>query len=107
LEADAPFYDAQIDVPTGATLTGEAESFSFEIIGMEKDSLSNLGFGLYGENGFGIYKKYDIFGNFTQSRQNIYLVKEQLNIHIVIPIFRGKFYINFGGLKRIFICLTH
>jgi hypothetical protein len=77
LEATAPFYDVEIDVPTGATLSGEADSYGFEIIGMEKDSISNLGFGLYGKSGFGIYKKYDIFGNFTQSRQNIYLVKEQ------------------------------
>jgi hypothetical protein len=77
LEAEAPFYDVEIDVPTGATLSGEADAYGFEIIGMEKDSLSNLGFGLYGEDGVGIYKKYDIFGNFTQSRQNIYLVKEQ------------------------------
>ncbi len=77
LEATAPFYDVEIDVPTGATLSGEADSYGFEIIGMEKDSISNLGFGLYGKNGFGIYKKYDVFGNFTQSRQNIYLVKEQ------------------------------
>lgn len=77
LEATAPFYDVEIDVPTGATLSGEADSYGFEIIGMERDSISNLGFGLYGENGFGIYKRYDIFGNFTQSRQNIYLVKEQ------------------------------
>ncbi len=77
LEAEAPFYDVEIVVPNGATLTGEADAFTFEAIGMDKDSISNLGFGLYGKNGVGIYKKYDIFGNFTQSRQNIYLVKEQ------------------------------
>ena len=77
LEAEAPFYDVEISVPTGATLTGEADAFTFEAIGMEKDSISNLGFGLYGKGGVGIYKKYDIFGNYTQSRQNIYLVKEQ------------------------------
>lgn len=77
LEATAPFYDAQITVPNGAALSGEADAYNFQIIGMEKDSISNLGFGLYGIRGVGVYKKYDIFGNYTQSRQNIYLVKEQ------------------------------
>jgi hypothetical protein len=79
LDATAPFYDVEIVVPNGATLYGEADAFSFEAIGMEKDSISNLGFGLYGKNGVGIYKTRDFFGNYTQSRQNIYLVKEQRN----------------------------
>ena len=79
LEATAPFYDVEIVVPNGATLSGEADAFTFEAIGMEKDSIANLGFGLYAVRGVGIYKKYDFVGNYTQSRQNIYLVKEQKN----------------------------
>ncbi len=77
LEASAPFYEASIQVPTGSSLTGEADSFTFEAIGMEKNSLSNLGFGLYGKQGVGIFKYYDIFGNYTSSRQNIYAVTER------------------------------
>jgi hypothetical protein len=76
-EATAPFYEASIQVPTGSSLTGEADSFTFEAIGMDKNSLSNLGFGLYGERGVGIFKYYDIFGNYTSSRQNIYAVTER------------------------------
>jgi len=79
LEAIAPFYNAEITVPNGATLSGEADVFNIEIIGMEKDSISNLGYGLFAIGGVGIFKKYDFLGNYTQSRQNIYLVKEQKN----------------------------
>ena len=77
IEADAPFYDVEIQIPNGAALTGEADAFSFQAIGMDGDSLSNLGFGLYAKNGVGIWRRYDIFGNVTQSRTNMYLVKEQ------------------------------
>jgi len=77
IEADAPFYDVEIQIPNGAALTGEADAFSFQAIGMDGDSLSNLGFGLYAKNGVGVWRRYDIFGNVTQSRTNMYLVKEQ------------------------------
>jgi len=80
LEADAPMYDMAIQCPTGESVTAEVDALKFEQIGMERDSLSNLGFGLYATNGVGIVHKYDeIFGNehLTGSRQNIYLVKQQ------------------------------
>ena len=85
LEASAPFYDVEIQCPTGESLTAEVDAFKFEQIGMEKDSLANLGFGLYANKGVGIIHKYDdIFGNehLTGSRQNIYLVKEQYTKNI-------------------------
>ena len=77
LEGDVPTYEGSIQVPTGSSITGEADAFSFQAIGMDKNSLSNLGFGLYGKNGVGYYKYYDIFGNYTSSRSNIYAVKEK------------------------------
>jgi hypothetical protein len=85
LEASAPMYDVSIQCPTGETLTAEVDAFKFEQIGMERDSLANLGFGLYANKGVGIIHKYDdIFGNehLTGSRQNIYLVKEQYTKNI-------------------------
>jgi hypothetical protein len=84
-EASAPFYDAAIQCPTGESLTAEVDAFKFEQIGMERDSLANLGFGLYANKGVGIIHKYDeIFGNehLTGSRQNIYLVKQQYTKNI-------------------------
>jgi hypothetical protein len=80
VEASTPFYNTFIDCPTGETLTGEVDSFSFEQVGMELNSLANAGFGLYANSGTGIVRRFDsIFGNneLTGSRQNVYLVKKQ------------------------------
>ena len=77
LEGSVPSYETTVYVPTGSSLVGEADSFKSEVIGLDPNSLSNRGFGIYAENGTGIYKYYDIFGNLTGSRQNIFLVKEQ------------------------------
>ena len=80
-ESSAPFYDTFIQCPNGATLTGEADSFTFTEIGMDKDSLANRGFGLYAKGGTGIVSNYDpLFGNYhptSGSRKSIFLVKEQ------------------------------
>ena len=80
LLADAPFYDVSIQCPTGETLTAEVDSFKFESIGMDKNSLANLGYGAYARHGVGVIRTFDgIFGNSetTGSRKNVYLVKEQ------------------------------
>ena len=80
-ESTAPFYDTFIQCPNGATLTGEADSFTFTEIGMDKDSLANRGFGLYAKHGTGIVSNYEpLFGNYhptSGSRKSIFLVKEQ------------------------------
>jgi hypothetical protein len=83
LEGSYPTYETNIFVPNGASLTGEADAFSFEAIGMDGNSLANLGFGLYAENGVGIWRRYDVFGNVTQSRQNMYVVREQYTKRIL------------------------
>ena len=78
IEGSVPTYAVSITAnTTGSTLTGEADAFGSEQIGMNPNSLANKGFGLYAERGTGIYKYYDIFGNYTSSRQNMYVVKEQ------------------------------
>jgi hypothetical protein len=79
IEANAPFYDAFIQIPTGSTLTGEADVFTSTQIGMDKNSLANLGYGLYARNGNAIYRTFDgLFGNqeATGSRISAFLVKE-------------------------------
>ena len=80
-ESSAPFFDTLIQCPTGASLVGEADSFTFTEIGMDKDSLANRGFGLYAKHGTGIVSNYDpLFGNYhptSGSRKSIFLVKEQ------------------------------
>lgn len=78
LEMTVPSYDMILTAnTTGSTLTGEADAFGSQQIGMNPNSLANKGFGLYAENGTGIYKYYDVFGNYTQSRQSMFVVKEQ------------------------------
>ena len=78
LEGSVPSYDMILTAnTTGSTLTGEADAFASEQVGMNPNSLANKGFGLYAERGTGIYKYYDVFGNYTSSRQNMYVVKEQ------------------------------
>lgn len=77
LEGSYPTYEASIDAEFGATLIGQADAFSFQAIGMDGNSLSNLGFGLYAEVGVGIWKRRSFFGEVTSSRQNMYVVREQ------------------------------
>ena len=86
---DAPFYEASIQCPTGSSLSGEADSFKFEEIGMDKNSIANAGFGLYSKHGTGIVRTIEpVFGNFqlTGSRQNIYLIKEQYTQRINVQV---------------------
>jgi hypothetical protein len=86
-EATAPMYDVAIDVPTGETLSGEAESFKSEQIGMDKNSLANLGFGLYGNGGRTKVTVFDdVFGNTTSSIQNVFLTKNQSVIKVPTQI---------------------
>jgi hypothetical protein len=78
LEASAPMYSVAIQVPTGSSLSGEADSFTFTEIGMDKNSLANRGYGLYAKQG--VSKTYyydDVFGNHTGSRESVFIVKEQ------------------------------
>ena len=89
LIADAPFYDTFINCPTGETLTGEVDSFNFESIGMDKNSLANVGFGVYANHGVGVVRTFDgIFGNTesTGSRKNIYLIKQQYTKNVSTQI---------------------
>lgn len=89
LIADVPMYDATIQVPSGSGVTGEVDSFKSQQIGMDKNSLSNLGFGLYAERGNGIVRNYDgVFGNTlpTGSRSSIFLVKEQYSKNVYTQI---------------------
>jgi hypothetical protein len=81
MEASAPFYDTFVQaLYTGSNIVGEVDSFNFQQIGMELNSLANAGFGLYANKGTGIVRRFDtIFGNsqLTGSRQNVYLIKKQ------------------------------
>ena len=83
LEAEAPMYDVSIQAPTGETLTGEYDSFQSQQIGMDKNSLANLGFGLFGIGGKTKVVNYDeVFGNTSSSIQNVYVTKNQYSYKV-------------------------
>jgi hypothetical protein len=81
LESTAPFYDTYIQaIETGSIAITEVNVFSSTQIGMDKNSLENIGFGLYAKSGSAIIRSWDgIFGNneTTGSRRKVFLVKEQ------------------------------
>ena len=76
LNGEYPSYVSYIDVPSGAKLSAMVDESTFQQIGMERDSLSNAGFGLFAPITTGIVTKLDIFGNLTSSREDIYLIKQ-------------------------------
>ena len=84
IESSYPTYpqtgSINIECPTGATLTGEVDSFTTTVIGLDPNSLANAGFGLYAERGNSIVRTLEpVFGNYelTGSRRSVFLVKEQ------------------------------
>jgi hypothetical protein len=79
LDGNLPMYETSIDVemPDETNIVGENDTLNSIIVGFDPNSISNKGFGLYAEDGVGIYKYYDIFGNVTSSRQSVFFVKEQ------------------------------
>ena len=85
LTADIPMWDASIQVPTGSA-SGELDSFTYQAIGMDANSLDIAGFGLYAKNGVGIVKTIDMYGNITSSRQIIDLMEKSYTQNISTQI---------------------
>jgi len=78
LEGTYPTYISEIEVPDGAKAEALVDTTTFEQIGMDPNSLSNAGFGLYAPlSGTGSLNTIDIFGNITSSRKLIFSTKEQ------------------------------
>jgi hypothetical protein len=79
LEGTIPTYTASLSYELRYELLSELDTFGkFEAIGMDKNSMANLGYGLYAEDTTTIWKRYDINSNFTQSRENVFLVESEI-----------------------------
>jgi hypothetical protein len=65
-----------IDAQLGASLTGDYESDVFIQVGMDKDSISVAGFGVFGSGSHSIRTYIDVFGNTIKERVKIFNVKE-------------------------------
>ena len=65
-----------IDAKITGSIQGQYDSTKYQQIGMDPDSLSRLGFGLYGESGNSQRTYIDAFGNVQKDRVKIYLLKQ-------------------------------
>jgi len=71
-----------IDAQLGTSLTGEYESDSFIQVGMDKDSISVAGFGVFGSGSHSIRTYIDVFGNTIKERVKIFEIKESYQVDI-------------------------
>ena len=71
-----------IDAKLGSSLTGEYESDSFTQVGMDKDSITVAGFGVFGSGSHSIRTYIDVFGNTIKERVKIFNVKESYQVEV-------------------------
>jgi hypothetical protein len=71
-----------IDAKLGSSLTGEYDSTAFTQVGMDKDSISVAGFGVFGSGSHSIRTYIDVFGNTIKERVKIFNVKESYQVDI-------------------------
>lgn len=77
LNADYPTWDVVIDATITGSVVGQFDSTSYTVVGMDVDSISVAGFGLYGESGHSIRTYQDLWGNMIKDRIQVYRIKEQ------------------------------
>lgn len=71
-----------IDASVTGSVQGEFDGTIFNQIGMEPDSLTVAGFGLYGENGHAIITKLDKDNNFIKERKRVDVITESYTLEI-------------------------
>jgi len=69
-----------IDAQLGASLIGEYDSTAFTQVGMDKDSISVAGFGVFGSGSHSIRTYLDVFGNMIRDRVKIFQIKESYEV---------------------------
>ena len=72
----------RIDAGFSSSLQGEFDSSVFNQIGMEFDSLTVAGFGLYAENGHSIITRLDKNNNFIKERKRVDIITETFTVDI-------------------------
>ncbi len=72
----------KIDAKLGSSLMGEYESDSFTQVGMDKDSISVAGFGLFASSSYAIRTYIDVFGNTIKERVKIFEIKESYEVEV-------------------------
>ncbi len=64
------------------SVQGEFDSTAYQQVGMEPDSLSVVGFGLYGSGSNAIITKLDKNNNFVRERAKVFLLKESFTVNV-------------------------
>lgn len=72
----------KIDAKLGSSLMGEYESDSFTQVGMDKDSISVAGFGLFASSSYAIRTYIDVFGNTIKERVKVFEIKESYEVEV-------------------------
>lgn len=86
LSADPLLLDTSIDATIETEVQGQYYNDSLTSVGIDPDSIARLGFGIYAENGFTIRTFYNDNNYITQSRYQVYKIKEKYTIDIPINI---------------------
>jgi hypothetical protein len=73
---------APIDAKITGSIRGEYDQTEFTQVGLDKNSLSVAGFGLFGSNGNVIRTYRDVWGNFIKERNKVFLIKESYSKNI-------------------------
>jgi hypothetical protein len=82
LQSDYLVYEGLITAPDGATSVGEYFANVLNSVGNDPDSIANVGYGLYAENGIAIVTKYDANGNRTRERSKVAVIREQYTVKV-------------------------
>ena len=71
-----------IDATFTGSLQGEYDSTAYTQIGMDPDSITNKGFGLFASGSYGIQTYLDVFGNIVKRRVKIFNIKESYEVDV-------------------------
>jgi hypothetical protein len=85
-EATYNTINVQIDAQITGSIRGAYDGVEYVQIGLDKNSLSVAGFGLYGENGNTIRNYIDLWGNRIKERSKVYLIKESYTEKVPVNI---------------------
>jgi len=80
--SDMGGFDISVNARFTQSIQGEYDSTAYQQIGMEPDSLTVAGFGLYGSGSNAIITKLDKNNNFVRERAKVFLIKESYTVKV-------------------------
>jgi hypothetical protein len=79
IDGSIPTFNTSTMYELNYKLLTEFDAFgNSTIIGMDNNSMSNIGFGIYAPNSVANWKRFDINGNFIQSKENVFLIESEV-----------------------------